>query len=71
MSPQRYLRLRRMQRVRRALSFADPTSATVTAIATAHGFWELGRFAGVYRSLYGELPSQTLAAAPAKFSESA
>ena len=58
MSPQKYLRLRRMQRVRRALALADPTSATVTAIATAHGFWELGRFAGVYRSFYGKSPSQ-------------
>ncbi len=71
MSPQKYLRLRRMQRVRRALALADPTSETVTAIATAHGFWELGRFAGVYRSFYGESPSQTLAADAAKFSESA
>lgn len=71
MSPQKYLRLRRIQRVRRALALADPRSGTVTGIATAHGFWELGRFAGVYRSLYGESPSQTLAADPAKFSESA
>ena len=71
MSPQKYLRLRRIQRVRRALALADPRSGTVTEIATAHGFWELGRFAGVYRSLYGESPSQTLAADPAKFSESA
>ncbi len=71
MSPQKYLRLRRMRRVRRALALADPTSATVTAIASAHGFWELGRFAGVYRSFYGESPSQTLAADAAKFSESA
>jgi AraC-like DNA-binding protein len=71
MGPQKYLRLRRIQRVRRALALADPTSASVTGIATAHGFWELGRFAGVYRSVYGESPSQTLAADPAKFSESA
>ena len=41
MSPQKYLRLRRMQRVRRALTLADPGSATVTGIAppTASGNW--------------------------------
>ena len=65
MSPQKYLRLRRMQRVRRALTLADPGSATVTGLATANGFWELGRFAMTYRSLYGELPSATLARAGA------
>jgi len=64
MGPQRYLLWRRMQHVRRALALADPKSATVTEIATAHGFWELGRFAGAYRSLYGESPSATLARAP-------
>ena len=62
-SPQKYLRLRRMQRVRRALMLADPRSATVTGLATAHGFWELGRFAMTYRSLYGESPSASLARA--------
>ena len=61
MGPKRYLWLRRMQHVRRALALADQKSATVTEIATAHGFWELGRFAGAYRRFYGELPSATLA----------
>jgi AraC-like DNA-binding protein len=61
MSPWRYLWLRRMQLTRRALSRAAPGSATVTAIATGHGFWELGRFAVAYRRLYGESPSVTLA----------
>jgi AraC-like DNA-binding protein len=64
MSPLRYLWLRRMQRARRAMALADDSSATVTAIATAHGFWELGRFAVAYRSLYGESPSATLRRAP-------
>ena len=64
MGPRRYLWLRRMQHVRHALALADRTGATVTEIATAHGFWELGRFAGAYRSFYGESPSATLARAP-------
>jgi len=68
MGPKRYLWLRRMQQVRHALALADHTSAMVTEIATAHGFWELGRFAGAYRSLYGESPSTTLARAPGRAS---
>jgi AraC-like DNA-binding protein len=64
MGPRRYLWLRQMQQVRHALALADHRRTTVTEIATAHGLWELGRFAGTYRSLYGESPSATLARAP-------
>ena len=63
-SPIRYLWLRRMQLARRALATASSVSETVTDIATAHGFWELGRFAVAYRALYGESPSTTLRRAP-------
>jgi AraC-like DNA-binding protein len=59
-SPKRYLTQRRMEAVRRALESAPPGKATVTRIATDHGFYELGRFAATYRSLYGEHPSETL-----------
>jgi transcriptional regulator GlxA family with amidase domain len=59
MGPIRYLTLRRMHLVRRALLRAD-SSTTVTRIATDHGFWELGRFAVAYRELFGEAPSVTL-----------
>jgi len=60
MSPRRYLWLRRMNLARRALALADPAKTTVTEIATAQGFWELGRFALTYRRLFGESPSATL-----------
>jgi hypothetical protein len=49
-----------MEAVRHALAAARPGEATVTRIATDHGFFELGRFAAVYSSLFGERPSETL-----------
>lgn len=64
MGPVRFLALRRMHLVRRALMAADHTETTVTHIATDHGFWELGRFATTYRTLFGETPSQTLRQPP-------
>ena len=60
MGPIRYLTLRRMHLVRRALQRSDGSKVTVTRIVTDHGFWELGRFAVAYRTLFGESPSDTL-----------
>jgi AraC-like DNA-binding protein len=60
MGPIRYLTLRRMHLVRRALLRADPLKATVTQIATEYGFWELGRFSVAYRALFAESPSDSL-----------
>jgi AraC-like DNA-binding protein len=60
MGPIRYLTLRRMHLVRRALLRTDPSRATVTRIVTDHGFWELGRFSVAYRTLFGESPSDSL-----------
>ena len=59
-SPKRYLTRRRMEAVRHALAAATPGEATVTRIATDHGFFELGRFAAMYSSFFGERPSDTL-----------
>ena len=64
MGPTRYLWLRRMHMARRTLRRADPATASVTGIATNFGFWELGRFAVAYRSLFGESPSATLRRPP-------
>jgi AraC-like DNA-binding protein len=60
MGPVRYLNLRRMHLARRALLRADPSTETVTAIATDHGFWELGHFSVAYKALFGESPSASL-----------
>ena len=58
--PIRYLWLRRMHLARRALLRAGHSARSVTDIATEHGFWELGRFAVEYRTLFGESPSASL-----------
>ena len=60
MSPKRYLWLRRMHLVRRALRSAHAETTTVTEIASDYGFWEFGRFSIAYRSLFGESPSTAL-----------
>jgi AraC-like DNA-binding protein len=60
LSPTRYLWLRRMYLARRRLFQAAAKSTSVTEVAMANGFWELGRFATEYRSLFGETPSMTL-----------
>ena len=64
MGPYHYLRLRQMHLTRRALRLADAATTTVTEVATAHGFWELGRFSVAYRVLFGESPSATLRRRP-------
>jgi AraC-like DNA-binding protein len=60
MSPKQYLLLRRMNLAHQALRAADPSTTTVTEIATRFGFWELGRFAVAYHAWCGESPSASL-----------
>ena len=60
MSPARYLRLRRLKLARAALRKPDCATTSVAAVARRYGFGELGRFASLYRAVYGETPSATL-----------
>jgi AraC-like DNA-binding protein len=58
LSPIRFLHLRRLHQVRRALRCQLHVS--VTEVALSFGFGNLGRFAVEYRQLFGESPSHTL-----------
>lgn len=60
MSLHKYLRLRRLNQVREALSGKGLRVRQVKAAALDAGFWHLGRFAREYRALFGEAPSETL-----------
>ncbi len=60
MSPVRYLKMRRLHQIRRALRRADPEFNTVRSIAHRCGAWHLGRFANEYRTLFNESPLETL-----------
>jgi AraC family ethanolamine operon transcriptional activator len=59
-SPKSYLLAMRLNGVRRQLSHADPSLATIADVANHWGFWHMGQFAADYRRLFGELPSETL-----------
>jgi AraC family ethanolamine operon transcriptional activator len=59
MSPHRYLMQHRLHAIRRAILRAA-AGETITEICARFGVWDFGRFAGLYRRYFGELPSQSL-----------
>ena len=63
-SPARYLQLRSLHSVYRTLRKAEPDETSISRVFVDHGQWELGRAAGRYRQLFGELPSETLQRRP-------
>src|SRR5215472_3748751 len=69
-TPLGWVRRTRLQRARQQLLSASD-EASVTCVALANGFDQLGRFAGRYRRQFGELPSETLKAARANSSRGA
>lgn len=61
MTPANAHRQIRLHRAHRELLQTHPDAPhAVTVAATNHGFEHLGRFAGEYRALFDELPSETL-----------
>jgi AraC family ethanolamine operon transcriptional activator len=54
-----YFKARRLNAVRHELRAAAAGTTSIGTIAQRWGFWHSGEFAGDYRRLFGELPSQT------------
>lgn len=59
-TPTAYLSRLRLERAHADLAQAEPSSTTVTAIATRWGFTNSSRFADSHRRVYGETPARTL-----------
>ncbi|WP_392531001.1 helix-turn-helix domain-containing protein [Nostoc sp. C117] len=60
LSPIAYLKIQRMNGVRRTLRDADPKITTVMQVAHQWGFCSTGHFCRDYKEMFGELPSETL-----------
>jgi AraC-like DNA-binding protein len=58
-SPMAFLKRTRLERARSGLQSGNPQTS-VTAVAFACGFHNIGHFARDYREAFGELPSETL-----------
>jgi len=59
-TPEAYLKIRRLNSVHREFIRSDPGNTRVTDVANRWDFWHMGDFAADYRKLFGELPSETL-----------
>ena len=60
-SPSQFVKARRLDAVRLALTAGDPSESTVASAALEAGFTHLGRFSVDYRKHFGESPRVTLA----------
>ena len=57
--PVTFLQRKRLCDIHSVLRDSDPATTTIAEIALQHGFLNLGRFSGYYRSLFDEYPSET------------
>jgi len=60
LSPLKYLRLSRLNNMRRALLEGLQEDETIASKSSEWGFWHAGQFAHDYKQLFGETPSETL-----------
>jgi methylphosphotriester-DNA--protein-cysteine methyltransferase len=60
MGPARLAKLHRLNRVRRMLVEGTPDEVKVMKVLSACDVTEFGRFAGEYKAIFGEKPSDTL-----------
>jgi AraC-like DNA-binding protein len=58
LSPIRYLKVRRLHQVRRALRAGDPRTTSISEIASLFGFFHFGHFAVDFKALFGQTPSK-------------
>lgn len=62
MTPKQYIRQKKLEHVRAALTDPSRSAPNVTAVALEYGFTHLGRFSELYKSTYGILPSESMKA---------
>jgi len=60
LSPMRYLKVQRLNAVRQRLKASDPESCTIAVLAGQFGFYSPCHFTKDYKTMFGELPSETL-----------
>ena len=64
-SPNRYIKARRLRRARLRLCQSSFETTTVAEIAMSSGFWHFGNFSRDYFEFFGEKPSETIKASNA------
>ncbi|MGD1809164.1 helix-turn-helix domain-containing protein [Dapis sp. BLCC M126] len=60
LSPMRYLKIRRLNAVRQHLKASEPENCTIAILASEFGFYSPSHFTRDYKTMFGELPSETL-----------
>jgi AraC family ethanolamine operon transcriptional activator len=60
LSPMRYLKVRRLNAVRQHLKAREPENCEIATLANQFGFYHPNHFTKDYKTMFGELPSETL-----------